>query len=510
MQVILNTYRWSVQDNVHACGYCFDPEGKMYCDEQLCAYFSHISDAKELAQRARAANGFFAVVIQTKDGILAATDRLCRYPLYYSDQTITDNHHALENSTEWDDISRAFYQTSGAVLPGHTLLQSIRQLPPAGIAVYRSKEWAADTYASFLCKKDEEQSISVEELDSAMQAAFERMLQSANGRQLAIPLTAGNDSRLILCMLKRLHYSNVICFTIIGKGSEEWEGADRAAQTLGYRHVKINMQDEKVKQLLYQDIKEFEDYYRYVGGLTNFCWLAEYVAVKYLEKKGLVAKDAIFVPGHSGDTIGGSHLTKAKIQEQMSVSELTQRMQHIGFEYGTDKRVKDVLHSYFVNALQKGYTSYSAYQNWVIQHRQAYNIVHSIRAYDFCGYEVRMPLWDTCLYDIFAELPYLSLCNSSLYHRYVRYVLGPFGLRTNPSHDGVSWRAAAVRKWLKKHIPGGIVQFWSHRKDSVGEGALSLPLARELNAFSGEPQTYADSNELLLRWYEMRVAQGLG
>ncbi len=510
MQVILNKYKWSEQDNVYACGYCFDSEGKMYCDEQLCSYFSNISNEQELVQRVHAANGLFSVIIQSKELVMAATDRLCRFPLYYTNTVITDNHNGIEASLEWDDLGKAFYETSGAVLPGHTLLQSIRQLPPAGIAIYQSSKWSTSTYASFLCKKSEEQSLQIEELDIVMMTVFQRMIQSTKGRQLIIPLTAGNDSRLILCMLKRLQYSNVICFTIAGKGCAEWAGADQATQRLGYRHVKIDMQDKRVQQLLYQNAESFENYYRYVGGLTNFCWLAEYVAVKFLEEKGLITKDAIFVPGHSGDMIGGSHLTKAKVKEQMSVSELVRRMQYVGFEYGTNKKVADVLQSYFADALHKGYTPYSAYQNWVVQHRQAYNIVHSVRVYDFCGYEVRLPLWDACLYDIFARLPYSLLRKSSLYIQYVQYVLGSLGLEANQSSDGVSWRIVAVRKWLKKHMPSSIIRFGQHQADPVGENALSLPLAQEINTHLHRPHAYSNSNELLLRWYEMRVEQGRG
>ena len=510
MQVILNKYKWIVRGNVHACGYCFDSQGTLYCGEQLCAYFANIADEKEFAQRAHDANGFFAVVIQTPQRVLAATDRICRFPLYYSNQAITDDHAALATSLEWDDLGRAFYRASGATFPGHTLLQSVRQLPPAGIAIYQSSSWSTDTYYSFLCKKKEERAISVDQLDQIMVGVFDRFLKTVNGRQLIIPLTAGNDSRLILCMLKRLHYSNVLCFTIEGKDGQEWEGADMAARQLNYPHVKIDMQDEKVRQLLNPVSECFENYYCFVGGLTNFCWLAEYVAVRYLEQQGLISKDAIFVPGHSGDTIGGSHLTKAKVKEQMAVSALVRRMQYIGFEYGTDQKVKNALQSYFSNAVQKGYTPYSAYQNWIVQHRQAYNIIHSVRTYDFFGYEVRLPLWDTCLCDVFARLPYASLQASSLYIQYVQYVLGLLGLNANPNHKGTSWQKVAIRKWLKKHMPTSMLRLWRKPLDPIGEWALSLPLAREMSSYLGKPFVYTNSNELLVRWYEMRVAQGRG
>ena len=510
MKIILNKYKWSEQNGVYACGYCFDNEGNMYNGRQLCSYFANITDHQDLIQRVQAANGFFAVIIQKQETIFATTDRLCRFPIFYSNQIITDNHRTFTTRIEWDALSHAFYCTSGAVLPGHTLLKSIRQLPPSGIATYQSQTWKVETYDSFLCRKSEEQAISVEELDQVMTSVFERMIQSVSGRQIIVPLTAGNDSRLILCMLKRLHYTNVLCFTIEGKGGCEWNGASCAAQRLGYPHVKIDMQNENVRQLLFHDLERFENYYRYVGGLTNFCWLAEYVAVLFLEKQGLLSEGAIFVPGHSGDMIGGSHLTKAKVNEHMSAVDLVRRMQYVGFEYGIDERVKETLSTYFTHSLQDVYTPYSVYQNWVVQHRQAYQIVHSVRAYDFCGYDVRLPLWDTCLYKIFSHLPYSLLWNSNLYTRYIQYVLEPLGLHANSSRDGISWRKIAIRKWLKKSIPDCILRFWEPAYDPVGENILSQPLAQEVNAFLGRHYAYTNSNELLLRWYEMRVAQGRG
>lgn len=508
-QVICNSYPWFTRGAVRACGYCYDADGHLFAGERLCDYFSGCADADELARRALAANGLFAVVIESGQQLLAATDRLRRYPLFYTDDgTLSDSHHPLSASSEWDEMGKAFYQSSGAVLPGHTLLRDVHQLPPASVACHTADGWIIKPYASFLCAPGEQKDCNVDELDQTMLLVFKRLIDSISGRQIVVPLTAGNDSRLILCMLRRLGYSNLVCYTVEGIGGHEFAGAHEAATKLGYPHHKIDMTDARIRQLCYADADDFEQYYRYMGSLTNFCWLYDFVAVKYLKKQELIAADAVFVPGHSGDMIAGSHLCKARVQENATVRELVRRMLYVGFEYQPQRVVRETLTEYFRTAVQAGYSSYSAYQNWVVQHRQAHNILNSIRVYDYCGYDVRLPLWDNALYDLFARLPYSALADCRLYRDYVAQVFAPFGLCVAAIPSGVSWSATACRKLLKQLLPDSILRRCRTNYDPVGEGLLSRTLGEELGNCLGHEHTCTNSNELLLQWYLMRVSQG--
>lgn len=509
MQLILY-HKWYSHANVHVRGYGYDADGHLLREKALCLYFAAVSDAKELEKRLREANGLFAVVIEKGNTIIAATDRIRRYPLFYTKDALTDDPHSLSLSGEWDELGKAFYNASGAVLPGHTLLRELSQLPPASYGLIEQDKVHIKPYTSFLCTQAEEKNGNPKQLTEVLTSVFRRLIDSVDKRQIVVPLTAGNDSRLILTMLRRMNYSNVICYTVEGPGGTEWEGAHEAAQKLGYPHYKIDMEDEAVRRLCFADKENFEQYYRYIAAYTNFCWLYEYVAVRFLESKKLLEKDAVFVPGHSGDMIAGTHLIKAQVGKNNSAADLTRRMVYVGFEYGPQKEVSNVLKQYFKQCLNAGYTPYSAYQNWVVQHRQAHNIVHSARAYDFCGYDVRLPLWDNDLYDLFAHLPFAELENCRLYLSCVQQLLEPYGLTPVVKKDSVSWLTAACRKSLKKILPIGIVRRISKTIDPVGEKRLSETMSEELNQWYHHPHTCINSNELMLQWYLMRVAQKRG
>ena len=506
IQIQLNKYKWYARGGVYVCGYCFDKQGNLLLESSLCDYFSDTHCAAELKKRLLEANGLFSVVIHTPDCLIAATDRIRRFPLFYTSQgIITDDPLSFPSSGEWDVLSKAFYIASGAVLPGHTLLQDIQQLPPASCAELISSSWEVSSYASFLSSFPQEKDVSLDELDVVMNSVFQRLVTSAKKRQLIVPLTAGNDSRLILCMLHKMGYNNVICYTVEGKDGDEWEGAHQTALRLGYTHYRVDMQDETIQQLCYANPDEFERYYRYVGAYTNFCWLYDYVAIRYLEKLHIIAKDAIFVPGHSGDMIAGSHITKSKMRMHMSVRSMARRMLYVGFEYRKSRLVYNELVRYFEIAKREGYTDYSAYQNWIVQHRQAHNIVHSTRVYDFCGYEVRLPLWDNELYDLFSHLPYASLMNGRLYTQYVKHVFSLFSLPTKEYTSSWCWFAVAVRSFVKYNMPKSLLRYIHKIKDPIGEGLLSQPLGEDLSRWLGHPHACTNSNELLLQWYLMQV-----
>ena len=306
-------------------------------------------------------------------------------------------------------------------------------------------------------------------------------------------------------MLRKWGYNNVVCYTVEGADGDEWDGAHQAALQLGYAHYRVDMQDEAVRQLCYTNPEDFERYYRYVGAYTNFCWLYDYVAIRYLEKQHVITKDAIFVPGHSGDMIAASHLTKTKMHEYVSVRGMALRMLYGGFEYSKSKLVYDELVKYFKKTKHEGYTDYSAYQNWVVQHRQAHNIVNSTRVYDYYGYEVRLPLWDNERYDLFAHLPFASLINSRLYTQYVKRVFSSFSLPVNEHTTSVCWLTVAVRSFIKYHIPTRLLCYFRKNDDPVGERVLSQPLGEELSRWLGHPYTCTNSNELMLQWYLVQV-----
>lgn len=510
MKLILNSEKWFSCGHIHVCGYCYDDAGNLYREKRLCDYFAAVQSPDGFFQSLRAANGLFSVIIEKPGMTLIATDRVRRYPLFYtSDGQITDTPNALVHSLERDNEAFSFYNASGAVLPGHTLLKKIKQLPAASYGIYSFDKWQVQQYADYLCTKKDEKSISLERLDEVMISVFQRLVESIGDRQIVVPLTAGNDSRLILCMLHKMGYHNVVCYTVVGKGGSEWEGANEAARRLNYKHYKVDIYDEEALQLTFADEDKWERYYRYVGSYTNFCWLYDYAALLFLEKKHLIDSDAVFVPGHSADMIGGSHLYKANVQENENAESLVNKIMFINFEYGGSRNVRTTLRDYFNACVNAKYTPYSAYQNWVVQHRQVHNILNSIRVYDFLGYDVRLPFWDSALYEIFSHLPYAELKKSCLYLDYVQSVFSSYGLSVSMQKKQIHWPCVAMKRLLKRVVPAEWINR-VHKSDPIGEKLLSRRLDLELTHWLGHPHSCTNSNELMLQWYEMRVLQGRG
>jgi asparagine synthase (glutamine-hydrolysing) len=56
----------------------------------------------------------------------------------------------------------------------------------------------------------------------------------------------------------------------------------------------------------------------------------------------------------------------------------------------------------------------------VFNERQAKFIINSVRAYEFFGYEWRMPFWDTELINFFLKVPMKYRINQDLYKKYAR------------------------------------------------------------------------------------------
>ena len=63
---------------------------------------------------------------------------------------------------------------------------------------------------------------------------LKKMIDSLNGRQVIIPLSAGNDSRLIASGLKHLGYENVKCYSYGMPDNFETKIAKIVADKLGY------------------------------------------------------------------------------------------------------------------------------------------------------------------------------------------------------------------------------------------------------------------------------------
>ncbi len=518
MNVKLTGYNWLSDGCVSARGYCHDSHGILHCGQDLVDYFASASDETSLRGLLSDANGIFAVVINKPDFEAVAIDGSRIYPLFYSQGehfSVCDNPYLLLNkNSHLDARSVDEYLCSGAVFAGKTLVEGIMQVKPFHFIVFEDGNAKEFEYWNYRTKVGEEKDCSFEQLDFKFESAFRRMLESAKDRQIVVPLSGGLDSRLIVCMLKRLGYENVVCYTVGRPENSELIIARKVVEKLGYRHYFIdNTSAEFVSTDYYSDPK-FQRYCHFVGGLGNFLWIFEYFAVKWLIQSDIVEKNAVFVPGHSADFIAGSHLIKALVTPDSSVSYLTSAIMNDSFEYGRrSSYVRNEIKSYFEANNRRSISAHTNYLSFIMQNRLAHQINNSARLYEFFGHEVRMPFWDVELLDLFKALPYKRLENCSLYVEYVsKCVFSRFGVdfpKCAPSRKTI--KRQHIKNRLKLFLPKSAVRKFVSFHDDICECELTAPMVNELVRAG----VYADNcsflsyNEVMRDWYLEMVKRKL-
>jgi asparagine synthase (glutamine-hydrolysing) len=512
MVIKLSSKNWHSNGTTFVRGFCFDNENRLLQGDDLLAYFSDICSAETLSQKLASANGLFAVLINSNDFQALAIDATRIYPLYFTPSgEVSDNPHNLSCEGLSDKFVLDFYKASGATPEGRTLIKNIFQAKPSHYAIWNPQTgWEQYPYQTYCCRLQEEEVATGQQLLDVFDNVAERLIRSCGGRQIVIPLSGGYDSRIIATLLAKNAYTNVITYTVGKKNSMECNVARIVAEALHIPNYAIDITTPDTVKYCYSDKEEFDRYYRYIGGYSNFTWMFEYAAIKKLQQMGVLSSNAVFVPGHSGDFIAGSHIAKAGVTPTDNACNLTRKILYLSNEFCYKNRIRNDIRQYFENMLDNGATPYSAYQNYILQNRQAHNIINSSRVYEFFGYDVRLPLWDRQLMELMRRLPYSQLQDCCLYNNAAMALFKEFGIdfvkpttRYNPSKT-------ILKHFVKRFIP--IEYIKQSMKGDLGEWEVCQPLLDELveNKIYSRIKKPLNSNTIMKEWYLMKVSNGKG
>lgn len=392
-----------------------------------------------------ALNGDFALAMETSRYIFCTVDRVRSIPLFYAvgedGALFSDDANLLRDrlNPPFNEENGAEFLVTGYVTGPDTLFDRISQLQAGEYLVYDKKDGSLIThfYHRFWHGNyflDSEDGL-LNRLDEIFIRVFQRLIESTKGQRIVVPLSGGLDSRIIVAMLKRLGVEDVICFTYGKKGNREAKISRQVAEALGYRWYFVEYTHEKWYNCYHSD--EMREYLKYGGNLVSLPIIQDFLAVKELKKEGKIPENAVFVPGHTGDMISGGHIPLDYDQPQ---------------SYNFEKFLEDNLKKHynlwkwdmvdvgpiFKEKITKTVGDISVFDNdscanaielFDFNERQAKFIVNSVRAYEFLGYQWRIPLWDEELVGFFLEIPMQYRLNQLLYKIYVNVMLFTWGFR---------------------------------------------------------------------------------
>ena len=373
-------------------------------------HFQHIKSLNNFNEQLQVLNGCFCIVIQTSDKVYFSTDVIRSYPLFFTinktNLYMSDNTNSLLdilNKKEINSLAREEFISVKSTPLNYTLIDEIKQVDNGQSFEFsiksktiRSNYYIYNIHANS-CK------IDFNLFEKILLNTFNRLIDSVNNKTIVVPLSGGYDSRLIVTMLKKLNYSNVVCFSYGKSDSYEAKTSSKVASKLNFDWHFISFEDSHMKDFLKQNI--LEEYMLYSGNLSSVPHFQDLYAVHYLKENNLIDSDSIFVPGHSGDLLAGSHITeifnKISTKRFKKNSTISSKIHQHWYRLNFFSNQKDIDNKKSIQRIQTFLKHFPSIDNeliktdvWDISNRQAKFIVNSVRVYEFYGYDFRLPLWD--------------------------------------------------------------------------------------------------------------------
>ncbi|MBK1988486.1 hypothetical protein A0J48_013205 [Sphaerospermopsis aphanizomenoides BCCUSP55] len=426
--------------------------------------FDHLTDAKsedEWIAAIKKINSFFAVVQHQSEQCYAAVDRVRSIPLFYG---VENDNFYLSDVAKWvqekvgdkkrDPLAETEFLLTGYVTGSDTLYPQVKQLQ-AGECLFvissaMGLQLSKRIYFQYHHKYSDmvNESEWLEQLDKVLYNIFQRLTNLAQGRTLVIPLSGGFDSRLIVLMLKRIGYDNIITYSYGKPGNKESKISQEIAQKLNLRWEFVPYSNDAWYNWFHSN--ERKTHYQISDTLSSSFHLQDWPAVWELKQKCLIPENSIFIPGHTGDLLSGKqsksvfiarhsddllsekqskgdpNLYRSEQKHILSedlITAIIQRHYCLRRWGNRENSYADAIHKKILASL--GELDYfpdiaSAFESWNVKERQAKFIINSVRVYEFWEYDWWLPLWDSDFICFWSNVPTQYRINQKLYKVYVQ------------------------------------------------------------------------------------------
>ena len=376
-----------------------------------------IDDAALSTSLARLA-GHFALILHTPRRTIATVDRIRSIPLMYGKADgrllIDDRGRRLRDrlgltSRDIDPAQALAVSMSGYTVGGATLYRGLDQLRAGEALVVNHLGQRILRWFVYDAWQTEPKANAERELSDLHRFMMERLAQSAGGRTIAVPLSAGLDSRMIASGLKAVGYRNVTLFSYGRAGNHEAETARQIAGRLGYPWSFVPFTTAG-QRAMFADASHEQGLWRDADTCGSVPFEQDWTAIASLRSSGLLPDDAIVVNGQSGDYITGNHAAPALMdlpaatspedRERAILAAIMGKHYRLWQSLATPERDAVIAPLLGREARACGATfasseaAHGIYEMIEYQDRQAKYVVSGQRNYDALGIEWRLPLWD--------------------------------------------------------------------------------------------------------------------
>lgn len=423
--------------------------GKVSNIVDVIEHLKNITDINEWGEILAKFIGFYAIIKKNDNGVFASVDHTRSIPLFYA---VNGDEFYLSDQAEWvrqkvsdheiDRVAKEEFQMLGYVLGDKTLYPSVKQLQAGESLALVNGKLLKNRYFNFKHIEPEKfnKNIFMSELNIVAEKSIQRLISYANGRQIVVPLSGGYDSRLIVSLLRKLNYNNVICFSYGVPGNKESNYSRKISEALEYKWLFVEYTENIWKEAWAS--KEAIEFRVSSSNHSSLPHVQDWLAVSKLKSNSDIEFDAVFVPGHCCVT---GYIPDDIFSKKFSPSIYYDAVINTHFK-GRPFILNEILSIRGIEEflmenkeINNVYDVASEIMSFNWQERQAKYITNSVRVYENNGFDWWLPLWDQDFMSLWEKVPLRDRINRSLYIDYVNSVFsdakkdGDIGLIDNAS-----------------------------------------------------------------------------
>lgn len=440
MNVIIDTnYRWQscIYDDLKYWYIGSEKAVKKFIS--YCSYCQNNPHASinELNRLFHNLAGNFAFIIEQGSRLIAAVDRIRSYPIFYvyngANFAVSNSARALRDKYglfEIDELSLLEFCMAGYVTGRETLFRHLYQLQAGEFFVWDETDARLERERYYLFfpeefRQDQEDDL-IEELDDITNKVFIEIIEQTKGAPIWVPLSGGLDSRLVLCKLKQLGYSDLKAFSYGPPGNYEAKAAKYVAETLDVPWFFVPSKRAQSRKFFHSEIRR--NYWEFSDGLSTIPFMQDLDTLLILRKRRKLSEDAVVINGQSGDFISGGHIPLILVQENLPLQRfldaITEKHFSLWLHLKTDENMNHIENKILHLLKFRGNGSPlksppSYYEYWEWQERQCKYVVNGQRIYDFMHLSWELPLWHLRYLKFWERIPPNRKFGQGLYRRYL-------------------------------------------------------------------------------------------
>lgn len=400
-----------------------------------------LEDAKDLptlTNTLQSIRGDFGFCYLGQKWQVAMADRKRSFPVFYAKK---GDEHCLSNSamllknrlnlSETCPDGHLAFKMSGYCIGNKTLFKGLYQLQ-AGEALVTQGQNKPTTLRYYLIndqlKENHTEENWLRQLDDTLKDVFTRLVSELNGRQVIVPLSGGYDSRVILALLKKYGHDNIRTYTYGWPWLWEVKQAKQIADFVGVEWTFLQLKRKELLRLFHS--QDRRDFFRFASGASATPGIPEYYSIRLMQNKGLLDADAVIINGQTGDFISGGHIPSFSINDEGKVTsnELTRQLIKKHFALWTNELEpgKEEISQHLLSQLDlepddllPEQAAADLFERIEWAERQSKYIVNCVRAYEWLGYDWRLPLWDDAFMTFWDRVPLSFKKDQMLFKKYL-------------------------------------------------------------------------------------------